>query len=56
DKPAPNWTRFVCVSDTHNKVSLKTYHVPEGDVLHLTEVGKLDQIKTAVCWIKSLPH
>ncbi|CAG8771227.1 13549_t:CDS:2, partial [Racocetra fulgida] len=59
DKPAPNWTRFVCVSDTHNKVSLKTYHVPEGDVLlhsgDLTEVGKLDQIKTAVCWIKNKP-
>ncbi|RIB13944.1 Metallo-dependent phosphatase-like protein [Gigaspora rosea] len=60
DKPAPDWTRFVCVSDTHNKVSLKTYNVPEGDVLihsgDLTEVGKLDQIKTAVDWIKSLPH
>ncbi|CAG8600774.1 1378_t:CDS:2 [Cetraspora pellucida] len=60
DKPAPDWTRFVCVSDTHNKVSLETYHVPEGDVLlhsgDLTEVGKLDQIKTAVNWIKSLPH
>ncbi|CAG8795955.1 2232_t:CDS:2, partial [Dentiscutata erythropus] len=55
-----DWTRFVCVSDTHNKVSLETYNVPEGDVLlhsgDLTEVGKLVQIEAAIDWIKSLPH
>lgn len=27
--PSLNYTRFVCISDTHSR----TYHIPPGDVL-----------------------
>ena len=28
-KPGDDWTRFVCISDTHNR----SFPVPDGDVL-----------------------
>ncbi|CAJ0760887.1 1450_t:CDS:10, partial [Entrophospora sp. SA101] len=60
DKPAPDWIRFVCVSDTHNMVNSRNFTVPEGDVLlhsgDLTKVGTVDQLEQAVNWLKDLPH
>lgn len=32
EKPFSEWTRFVCVSDTHNKIDQNKYKVPNGDV------------------------
>ncbi|TEB32957.1 Metallo-dependent phosphatase [Coprinellus micaceus] len=50
------WTRFVCISDTHTK----TFDVPEGDVLlhsgDLTNTGTEKQMKTTMEWICGLPH
>ena len=54
--PGPDWTRFVCISDTH----CHTFPVPDGDVLlhsgDLTHTGTLAQFETTVNWLKSLPH
>ncbi|CAG8751471.1 14856_t:CDS:2, partial [Acaulospora morrowiae] len=59
-KPSPNWTRFVCVSDTHNTVNSENFHLPDGDILlhagDLTKNGALSQIESVVDWLKSLPH
>lgn len=40
EKLSSKWTRFVCVSDTHNKIVRDKYQVPNGDVFrkYLTEV------------------
>ncbi|KAF7979797.1 hypothetical protein HWV62_40848 [Athelia sp. TMB] len=50
------WTRFVCISDTH----CRTFPVPEGDVLlhsgDLTNTGTLKEMETTIDWIRSLPH
>jgi len=58
-KPAEEkgqWTRFVCISDTH----CRTFPVPEGDVLlhsgDLTNTGTLHEMETTIEWIRSLPH
>ncbi|RGB44021.1 Metallo-dependent phosphatase-like protein [Rhizophagus diaphanus] len=81
EKLSSNWTRFVCVSDTHNKIDRDKYQVPNGDVFrkYLTEViykkflilmifnivvhagdmtglGKVEQVKDTINWIKNLPH
>ena len=41
------WTRFVCISDTH----CRTFPVPEGDVLlhsgDLTNTGTLDEMEVS---------
>ncbi|RXW13856.1 hypothetical protein EST38_g11998 [Candolleomyces aberdarensis] len=51
-----NWTRFVCISDTHSK----TFDVPHGDVLlhsgDLTQVGREGEMKKTMEWIYSMPH
>jgi hypothetical protein len=51
-----NWTRFVCISDTHSKA----FDVPHGDVLlhsgDLTQVGREGEMKRTMEWIYSLPH
>lgn len=55
-KPSGDWTRFVCVSDTH----ARTFAVPDGDVLlhsgDLTESGTLAEMRTTVEWLASMPH
>jgi hypothetical protein len=55
-KPSDAWTRFVCVSDTH----ARAFPVPPGDVLlhggDLTEVGRLDEFRATVEWLRELPH
>ncbi|KAI6155595.1 Metallo-dependent phosphatase-like protein [Pisolithus tinctorius] len=54
--PGPQWTRFVCLSDTHSE----TFQVPPGDVLlhsgDLSKLGTYDQLKITVDWLRSLPH
>ncbi|KAG6333684.1 hypothetical protein ID866_5402 [Astraeus odoratus] len=54
--PGPQWTRFVCLSDTHSA----TFDVPPGDVLlhsgDLSLLGKYDHVKTTVDWLRTLPH
>jgi hypothetical protein len=51
-----NWTRFICISDTH----CNTFKVPDGDVLlhsgDLTHSGRFEQMKGTIEWLKSLPH
>ncbi|THH29513.1 hypothetical protein EUX98_g4664 [Antrodiella citrinella] len=55
-KPGPEWTRFVCLSDTH----CRTFPVPPGDVLlhsgDLTHVGTLSEFDSALRWLQGLPH
>ncbi|KIO29423.1 hypothetical protein M407DRAFT_227934 [Tulasnella calospora MUT 4182] len=45
-KPGPEWTRFICISDTHGG----RFRVPEGDVLlhagDLTRRGKLSELRS----------
>jgi len=55
--PSPEeWTRFVCISDTH----ARTFDVPHGDVLlhggDLTKKGKKDEIVKTMEWLYALPH
>ncbi|KAF8153389.1 Metallo-dependent phosphatase-like protein [Crassisporium funariophilum] len=50
------WTRFVCISDTHSRA----FHVPDGDVLlhsgDLTTTGTVGDFKKTMEWLYSLPH
>lgn len=50
------WTRFVCVSDTHSRA----FDVPLGDVLvhsgDLTNLGTVVEFKKTMDWLYSLPH
>ncbi|KAG7449563.1 Metallo-dependent phosphatase [Guyanagaster necrorhizus] len=54
--PSDEWTRFVCISDTHSH----TFDVPWGDVLihsgDLTNTGTLKEFEKTMEWIRSLPH
>ena len=54
--PGQDWTRFVCISDTHSK----TFSVPEGDVLihagDLCSWGAVKQLQVTMDWLVSLPH
>ncbi|TFY80573.1 hypothetical protein EWM64_g3437 [Hericium alpestre] len=51
-----NWTRFVCVSDTHQRV----FPVPTGDVLlhsgDLTNTGQFEGAKITAEWIYQMSH
>lgn len=55
-KPSADWTRFVCISDTHTEV----FHVPAGDVLlhsgDLTHTGRLAEVRTTMEWLMGLSH
>ncbi|KIM41299.1 hypothetical protein M413DRAFT_145993 [Hebeloma cylindrosporum] len=55
DQDGAQWTRFVCISDTHSK----TFEVPDGDVLlhsgDLTD-GKEAHFKQTMDWLYELPH
>jgi hypothetical protein len=54
--PGANWTRFVCISDTHSH----TFSVPSGDVLlhsgDLSRLGREDEIGVTIEWLRSLDH
>ena len=51
-----DWTRFVCISDTHGR----RFDVPDGDVLlhsgDLTKHGSVAELEEAMDWIRGLPH
>lgn len=55
-RPSDEWTRFVCISDTHSV----TFDVPDGDVLlhsgDLTNTGTVEDFKKTMGWLYSLPH
>ncbi|KAG0708216.1 Metallo-dependent phosphatase-like protein [Suillus ampliporus] len=54
--PGANWTRFVCISDTHSR----TFSVPSGDVLlhsgDLSRLGREDEIRVTIEWLRGLDH
>ncbi|KAG5651803.1 hypothetical protein H0H81_007362 [Sphagnurus paluster] len=54
--PSDQWTRFVCISDTHTR----TFAVPDGDVLlhsgDLTNTGTIADFQKTMEWLFSLPH
>ncbi|KAL6307091.1 Metallo-dependent phosphatase-like protein [Sparassis latifolia] len=54
--PGPEWTRFVCISDTHSR----QFAVPEGDVLlhsgDLTNSGTYKGFRSTIEWLADLPH
>lgn len=54
--PGSNWTRFVCISDTHSRV----FSIPAGDVLlhagDLSSWGHPHQLHTTLLWLKSQKH
>ncbi|KAI0321974.1 Metallo-dependent phosphatase [Amylostereum chailletii] len=57
--PKPNggsWTRFVCISDTHEQV----FPVPDGDVLlhsgDLTHTGQYKGVRSAIEWLSGMSH
>ncbi|OJA18876.1 hypothetical protein AZE42_06291 [Rhizopogon vesiculosus] len=54
--PGGNWTRFICISDTHSH----TFTVPSGDVLlhsgDLSRLGREDEMRVTVEWLRSLEH
>ncbi|GJE96952.1 metallophosphatase domain-containing protein [Phanerochaete sordida] len=56
EHPGPEWTRFVCISDTHSR----KFKVPDGDVLlhsgDISSWGYLVQVEAGMKWIESLPH
>ncbi|GJJ12500.1 hypothetical protein Clacol_006743 [Clathrus columnatus] len=55
-RPGSDWTRFVCISDTHSRI----VPVPPGDVLlhagDLSSHGTLRDLEITLNWLKSLPH
>jgi len=55
--PGDEWTRFVCISDTHSQTR---FVVPPGDVLihagDLSSWGMHMHLKKTVDWLMSLPH
>ncbi|KAF9001952.1 Metallo-dependent phosphatase-like protein [Cyathus striatus] len=54
--PGPDWTRFVCISDTHSKI----FSVPAGDILlhagDLSSWGRTTQLEKTIAWLASLDH
>jgi 3',5'-cyclic AMP phosphodiesterase CpdA len=55
--PSPEeWTRFVCISDTHSR----NFDVPSGDVLlhsgDLTKKGRKEEFVQTMEWLYALPH
>lgn len=54
--PGENWTRFICISDTHSH----TFMVPSGDVLlhsgDLSRLGREDEIRVTIEWLRGLEH
>ena len=55
-RPSDEWTRFVCISDTHSR----TFNVPDGDVLlhsgDLTNTGMVEEFRKTTEWLYQLPH
>lgn len=55
-KPSSQWTRFICISDTHSR----TFSVPDGDILlhsgDLTNSGTYADLQITMEWLRQLPH
>lgn len=55
-KPSEEWTRFVCISDTHSR----SFEIPDGDVLlhsgDLTDHGTIADLEKTMEWLEGLPH
>lgn len=55
DHPGGEWTRFVCISDTHSR----KFPIPMGDVLlHSGDIsaGNFKDVQRMFLWLKDLPH
>jgi hypothetical protein len=51
--PGEGWTRFVCISDTHER----RFSVPAGDVLiHAGDLSQYGDPEATIKWIKTLEH
>lgn len=52
----PNYTRFVCIADTHSH----EFYVPPGDVLlhggDLTNTGTVHNFEKTMEWLYGMPH
>lgn len=57
EHPGEDWTRFVCISDTHSKTNLG---IPPGDVLlhggDLSSRATYGDLHETIDWLASLPH
>jgi hypothetical protein len=55
--PGKDWTRFVCISDTHSK---RDFFVPPGDILlhsgDLSNWGSYSELHATLEWLSLLPH
>jgi len=55
--PGNEWTRFVCISDTHSRID---FDIPDGDVLvhagDMSSWGHFPQLLKTTKWLRSLPH
>ena len=56
-RPSDEWTRFVCISDTHSRTF---NNVPDGAVLlhagDLTNTGTVKDFQKTMEWLYNLPH
>jgi hypothetical protein len=55
--PGSEWTRFVCIADSHSQTG---YDMPPGDVLlhsgDLSSWGYPEQVMTTLKWIRGLDY
>lgn len=58
--PAAGYTRFVCISDTHNRTDRLDHPIPDGDVLihagDFTNYGTRDQVAHFNKFLSTLSH
>lgn len=56
----PGYTRFVCISDTHNRTDKMEHAIPEGDILihagDFTSCGSRDQVVHFNKFLSTLNH
>ncbi|KAH7927053.1 Metallo-dependent phosphatase [Leucogyrophana mollusca] len=54
--PGADWTRFICISDTHSQ----TFQIPPGDVLlhsgDLSRKGRKGELKVTIDWLREQTH
>lgn len=57
--PGKDWTRFVCISDTHSRTD-RDFVIPPGDVLihagDLSSWGHFPQLRKTLTWLQTFPH
>lgn len=56
----PGYTRFVCISDTHNRTNKMEHEIPDGDILihagDFTNFGSRDQVIHFNNFLSTLNH